>query len=684
MSTIRKYVLSVVALVVSMAFCFSFGTPTPTANANPANFSYSISWQDGRWTSGIISETWAEGCQLEKDVPVIETTVVTYKRATCTTGYTKFCIVGQTERVGTDPARWSAWCYTVSNYSTYLQQWDALKNSGVPTNPGTGTTSNNTGPRFKKGSLLDDIQLNIYRSGAGYFEWCADGGKALGGGATPDGTQVTWIGDSITNASKDIIATKFPGVEINAMDGRGWDEGITALQNMTTVREYVVFALGANSSGLQQSDINTAINAIKSKGAEKIVFVTNIGRGNDYTNNNNLFNNAKADSIVVADWFSAVKDNRTKYLRLDPDGVDVHPTNPDGTTLFATTVYTTLSSIWDSGGVGNGPSSGYDDSDADFRLMADPDGNAIKIYQFFKEKGLDDIHTAAVVGNMLQEHGFETTNVPLHPCGAYECGGLGITQWTGGRQQGVRDYAASQGKSAEDLMVQLEFNWAEMTGEGPAAAYANTQYDHAKFLEITDLEQATRFYGDTFERGVWADRRLKGAKIALELFGGMGGYSRDCDGGLIKGLQNLDVAAKAREMASWGGKYYWSGGHGGTDDLRNRIDAKFADDLGVDCSGFVRAVIYAATGIDVGGLETPLKNNSYFTEVTDRKMAQPGDVYSNDEHMGIIISYDNGGDTYTTAESMCSDCTPNMDVVTQKIQDIYSGLTIWRYNGGKN
>src|SRR6185312_13795537 len=64
-----------------------------------------------------------------------------------------------------------------------------------------------------------------------------------------------------------------------------------------------------------------------------------------------------------------------------------------------------------------------------------------------------------------------------------------------------------------------------------------------------------------------------------------------------------NIAQVAQQMGAWGGQYQacyqTGGGHGTLDDLKKRIAAHFApQSMGVDCSGFTRAVIYTATGKD--------------------------------------------------------------------------------------
>ena len=129
------------------------------------------------------------------------------------------------------------------------------------------------------------------------------------------------------------------------------------------------------------------------------------------------------------------------------------------------------------------------------------------------------------------------------------------------------------------------------------------------------------------------------------------------------------IAAAAKQMAQWGGWYLWGGGHGSLDDLKNRIDHQFTggdivhetgdtdgdgthpNSYGVDCSGFVRAVVYAATGRDVGSWNQVASSSSGDWKQVSEATAQPGDVFHTSTHTGIITGNDPSAGKYQTAES---------------------------------
>lgn len=94
-----------------------------------------------------------------------------------------------------------------------------------------------------------------------------------------------------------------------------------------------------------------------------------------------------------------------------------------------------------------------------------------QIASFFLSKGLDELHTAAIMGNMYAESSMDP--------GCIEVGGtgIGICQWSFGRANALRSYAASQGKSWTDLSVQLDFFWSHDSWDGWSGSYIITRHE---------------------------------------------------------------------------------------------------------------------------------------------------------------------------------------------------------------
>lgn len=80
------------------------------------------------------------------------------------------------------------------------------------------------------------------------------------------------------------------------------------------------------------------------------------------------------------------------------------------------------------------------------------------VWNYFKNKGLNDKAIAGLMGNIAQESNFNSNAVNK------SSGASGIFQWLGGRKTGLQDYAKSLGKSWTDLQVQLDYAWKELNG----------------------------------------------------------------------------------------------------------------------------------------------------------------------------------------------------------------------------
>ena len=187
--------------------------------------------------------------------------------------------------------------------------------------------------------------------GDGKFSGSVSGSSGSSG--SNDGSNVTIIGDSIMNAAKSEVQKVLPKAEfLSVQDGKKFSgedssnpSGLSVLNDATSVRKVLVFALGSNG-GVTEEKINEVITRAKEIGAKKIVFVTLYSRGSkDYTASNTLFKAKAGTDIILMDWEAAVSSDPEKYIRIDSDGVDVHPTSPDGTELYAKTLASTLSGI---------------------------------------------------------------------------------------------------------------------------------------------------------------------------------------------------------------------------------------------------------------------------------------------------------------------------------------------------
>lgn len=164
-----------------------------------------------------------------------------------------------------------------------------------------------------------------------------------------------------------------------------------------------------------------------------------------------------------------------------------------------------------------------------------------QVASFLMGKGLDELHTAAIMGNMYAESGITPS--------AVESGGtgIGICQWSYGRANNLRSYAAQQGKNWDDLNVQLDFFWdhdewsTEWSGsytitthqvDGDPAVGERVSGSKSDFLASGDLTEATKSFCYGWERpGIpRINVRLEAAQryyAALTSPGGFGGGGQD-------------------------------------------------------------------------------------------------------------------------------------------------------------
>lgn len=99
-------------------------------------------------------------------------------------------------------------------------------------------------------------------------------------------------------------------------------------------------------------------------------------------------------------------------------------------------------------------------------------------WNYFISQGFSRVQTAGILGNLQQEHGFKTSDVP---------GGLGIAQWLGNRRANL----IAKGNYL-DLNVQLAFIVEELNGvEGRAMRMLQA---------ATTVEAATIAFQNGYER----------------------------------------------------------------------------------------------------------------------------------------------------------------------------------------
>lgn len=200
-------------------------------------------------------------------------------------------------------------------------------------------------PADPDGSLAKRVQTaeEFYEQFAGNYTY-SDSNAA----SYENGANVTIVGDSLTDGSRTELLSKFTEMnetQIDADVGRQLSVGIEILKS-ATLRDVVVFALGTNSAGTTQSQIDEVIEIVGE--SRRLIFLTNYGVY-DYTSNNELFEKAAQDysNVSIGDWAGSVSADPDRFI--GPDGY--HPT-PEGNELFASIIYDAVNKNAASNGCG--------------------------------------------------------------------------------------------------------------------------------------------------------------------------------------------------------------------------------------------------------------------------------------------------------------------------------------------
>jgi hypothetical protein len=142
-----------------------------------------------------------------------------------------------------------------------------------------------------------------------------------------------------------------------------------------------------------------------------------------------------------------------------------------------------------------------------------PTDNAKTIWDFLKNKGLNDYAVAGILGNLYAESGLRPTNLQnayesklgftddaytaAVDDGSYtnfakDSAGYGLAQWTyWSRKQALLDFVKAVGKSIGDLNTQLAFLWNELQGYKAVLAVlqSSTSVNQVSDIILTDFER---------------------------------------------------------------------------------------------------------------------------------------------------------------------------------------------------
>lgn len=153
-------------------------------------------------------------------------------------------------------------------------------------------------------------------------------------------SDVTVIGDSVTLRSSQAFADILPDAQVDAAVSRNFTEAYSIFTNhisSDTLSSTIVLAIGVNSLGNYQSDLEQFIDALPS--GHRLIIVTPYNSKNDYqvevVRNYELGLAKKYDYITVADWYQTAVDNPSIWI--GSDGVHYSETT-EGANLYVTTI----------------------------------------------------------------------------------------------------------------------------------------------------------------------------------------------------------------------------------------------------------------------------------------------------------------------------------------------------------
>ncbi|MDO0916566.1 phage tail tip lysozyme [Streptomyces sp. DT2A-34] len=191
--------------------------------------------------------------------------------------------------------------------------------------------------------------------------------------------------------------------------------------------------------------------------------------------------------------------------------------------------------VFNAGSVGNGSGA---------TVPADVEKNAKEIYSVLSSWGMPKENIAGILGNWSQESGIDPTSVQNFPTGTYAMtagkasaaqntdNGIGLGQWTFGRNTLLRQYAKSKGVDWFTIKAQLAFM---VDGDNPGDV--TVFKDMLKTSQGSPRAAALHFH-ENWERSADGAAGLTARGDNAEMwFGKMSGWS--VDNSIVDGVKNI-------------------------------------------------------------------------------------------------------------------------------------------------
>ncbi len=329
--------------------------------------------------------------------------------------------------------------------------------------------------------------------------------------------------------------------------------------------------------------------------------------------------------------------------------------------------------------------------------------NPTKTWNFFKSKGLDDMHVAAIMGNLQQEANFnptavegntkhpelprtstDPTNLPIvdgwPPNGGTRQPGWGIAQWTPSAKVIAKASENNITGDITQLATQLQLVWAEMNGVSPTGAKKMID----GFKNTTTLEQATAYFDTNYEAAGVVGPRLALAQASLARYQSTGSSSTSTSCGYLppnctsaSGVAKILCDAKAYDPVSY--MEAVSAGHQGGAAWHATCPTINASCY-LDCSGLVNIAVYDAFGVDLKENVLGMYNDTKNWQHVSFNQVVPGDLVlpTGTSHVEIV-DHVQGNTIYTFGSHTSS--LPQPDQVGTTSMQYQSSFTFLHYIG---
>ncbi len=511
-------------------------------------------------------------------------------------------------------------------------------------------------------------QSFIPQSGPLYFL-----GDSIGVGLKQAGLEAQLTGSGYQPQMNVSTSRSISGKGIDAGFKTSGLEAIDGDANFIKTANTVIIELGTNPENNFAGNLNTLVDKIKGLNANARIYLIDVAaspqaaqRIGAADTNKAIYTKASSLGTPVISRFKLYYPNgdpQTYGGATNPalpfDGLGVHSTSAPDYQKLNDLVKTTLSSP----GISQPPTSsaccpaqGVSAPGIAPGAPLTGNSNVEKIYNYLRAKGLTLNQAAGIMGNMKAESDFDPAAVEKGGTG------IGIIQWSFGRNTALRQAAAAKGVPWQDLGFQLDYMWQELTTSYKKSVLdpllASVSVEDAVNIWLTKYEIPADIPGQRPVRTGFAYsvlRQFGGSTGPIAVgapsntTGGTGTTSPNCANGTTTTVggtaSNQIVAVALQEMAA--GASELNGGY-----------LKYTDGAQENwCADFVSWVLKQAgvpfTGGTSGGWRIPAVNNvqawfqaqNKYHAARSGYVPQPGDIIifnqgtgSWPQHVAIVVA----------------------------------------------